>query len=116
MDKENNLTGNGDEGDIVKGAIELMSLEEKSIDDKSVSSTKEIVQLSETKDRNETKSELFGGQALVKKYQKWLRYEIVGLCILIAVVWGLLTLPIIFFYLPISVVSSISHLTTYLSL
>ena len=47
----------------------------------------------------------FGGQALMKRYQKWLRVEIAGLCVLIIIVWGLLTLPIVFYYQPLPVVS-----------
>ncbi len=39
----------------------------------------------------------------LKKYQRWLRLELVGVCLLMAVVWALLTLPIIFYYLPVAV-------------
>lgn len=51
--------------------------------------------------------DLFGGKALLKKYQRWLRVEIVGICILMAIVWGLLSLPIVFYYIPVPVVRSI---------
>ena len=47
--------------------------------------------------------ESFGGQVLLKKYMRRLQVEIVGLCVLMAIVWGLLTLPIVFFYRPVSV-------------
>ena len=35
--------------------------------------------------------------------QIWLRLEVVGLLVLIAIVWGLLTLPIIFYHIPVTV-------------
>ena len=35
--------------------------------------------------------------------QFWLRLEVVGLSVLIVIVWGLLTLPIIFFHIPVTV-------------
>ena len=44
-------------------------------------------------------------QGLTKRYRIWLQFEVVLLCILMAVVWGLLSLPIIFYYHPIPVVS-----------
>ena len=76
----------------------------------------EDIQLNEKQDPGDSKlkEDLFGGQALVKKYEKWLRYEVIGLCIVIVIVWGLLTLPVIFFYLPVSVVSSINIVSVYL--
>ena len=42
--------------------------------------------------------------ALLKKYQRRLNMELAGLCVLMGIVWGLLMLPIIFFYLPVAVV------------
>ena len=35
--------------------------------------------------------------------QFWLRLEVIGLLVLIVIVWGLLTLPIIFYYIPVTV-------------
>ena len=35
--------------------------------------------------------------------QFWLRLEVIGLLVLIVIVWGLLTLPIIFFHIPVTV-------------
>ena len=43
----------------------------------------------------------FGGDEAERRYKIWLRAEIVGLCIVIVIVWGLLFLPIIFYHLPI---------------
>ncbi len=60
------------------------------------------------------------GHGSLKKYQRWLRFELVGVCLLMAIVWGLLTLPIIFYYLPVAVVSytesasSLSKASSYL--
>lgn len=48
--------------------------------------------------------DVFGGQAVLKKYKTKLRVEFIGLFALMAVVWGLLTLPIIFYYIPSSLV------------
>ena len=36
----------------------------------------------------------------VNPEKKWLRLQVVGLIVAIAVVWGLLSLPVIFFHLP----------------
>ena len=41
---------------------------------------------------------------LLKKYHRRLHVELAGLCILMAIVWGLLMLPVVFFYLPVQVV------------
>ena len=49
--------------------------------------------------------DMLGGQAVLKKYKRRLRVEIVGLCVLMAIVWGLLTLPIVFYFYPTPVVS-----------
>lgn len=54
--------------------------------------------------KEENKSS-FDGQALLKQYQQWLRVELAGLCVLMAVVWGFLMLPITFYYLPATVVN-----------
>lgn len=43
------------------------------------------------------------GQAVLKKHKRRLRVVNVGLCVLMVIVWGLLTLPIVFFYNPISI-------------
>ena len=48
-----------------------------------------------------TSSEI--GQDQQRKYQRWLATELAGLCVLMAIVWGLLMLPIIFYYLPVDV-------------
>ena len=32
----------------------------------------------------------------------WMRVEVVGLSILIVIVWGLLTLPTVFYHIPVS--------------
>lgn len=42
----------------------------------------------------------------LRNYQKWLRMELAVLCVLMAIVWGLLMLPIIFYHLPTTVVST----------
>ena len=47
-----------------------------------------------------------GGQNLAKPYQRWLQFEVVVLCFVMVIVWGLLMLPIVFFYHPIPVVSN----------
>ena len=49
----------------------------------------------------------FDGQASQRKYQKWIKVELVALCVLMAIVWALLTLPIIFYYLPFELVSRV---------
>ena len=49
--------------------------------------------------------DLFGAHAILKKYKTKLRVEVVGLFALMVVVWGLLTLPIIFYFIPSSLVS-----------
>ena len=36
-----------------------------------------------------------------RKYKVWLRVEIVVLFAVIVVVWGLLLLPVVFYYLPV---------------
>ena len=41
-----------------------------------------------------------GKEAVERRYKLWLRAEIVGLCILILIVWGLLLLPIVFYHQP----------------
>ena len=71
-----------------------------------------MVKLTEAQSRDDiadetkpSKDEGAGGRALVERYQRWLQYEVVGLGVLIVIVWALLTLPIIFFYLPLKVVS-----------
>ena len=46
---------------------------------------------------------LFGGQNLAKTYQKWLQLEVVALSFVMVIVWGLLMLPIVFYYHPIPV-------------
>ena len=38
-----------------------------------------------------------------RKYRRWLNMEIAGLCMLTAIVWGLLMVPIIFYYLHVDV-------------
>ena len=43
----------------------------------------------------------FGGEDAERRYKLWLRAEIVGLCVLIVIVWGLLSLPIVFYDLPV---------------
>ena len=53
-------------------------------------------------------------QPVFKKYKKRLRVEIVGLCVLMVIVWGLLTFPIVFFYKPlaVSVVCGANYIVT----
>ena len=41
-----------------------------------------------------------GAEEIERRYKKWLRAEVVGLAVLIIIVWGLLLLPIVFYYLP----------------
>ena len=42
-----------------------------------------------------------------EKYPRWLYVELAGLCVLIAIIWGLMTIPIILYYIPVTVVSNI---------
>lgn len=53
------------------------------------------------KEDNSKSSKRFGGGDLEHRYKLCLRAEIVGLCVLIVIVWGLLSLPIVFYHLPI---------------
>jgi hypothetical protein len=41
---------------------------------------------------------LLGGEGLPKKYRIWLLLEVVVLCVLLIIVWGLLTIPVIIFF------------------
>lgn len=47
----------------------------------------------------------FGADDAERRYKLCLRAEIVGLCVVIVIVWGLLLLPIVFYHLPIATVS-----------
>ena len=47
-----------------------------------------------------------GGDEAERKYKTWLRVEIVALCVVILIVWGLLLLPVVFYNLPASTVVS----------
>ena len=49
--------------------------------------------------------EKLGGDAAERRYKLCLRAEIVGLCVVIVIVWGLLLLPIVFYHLPVASVS-----------
>lgn len=49
------------------------------------------------------KPELFNSKPVLKKR---IYTDIVGLTVLIAIVWGLLALPIIFYYRPVAIVST----------
>ena len=81
--------------------------------------------------RNESTKNLFGGeqkqQQLPKggrkgllgedperRYKLCLRVKIVGLSALIVIVWGLLTLPIVFYHLPAVVVSNVVLVQNYI--
>ena len=44
---------------------------------------------------------------ILHRHQRWLRLELAGLCVLMAIVWALLILPIVFYYLPVAVVSTL---------
>ena len=46
-----------------------------------------------------------GKDRLPKKYRRWLQFDIVLLTTLMVITWGLLTLPIVFYYHPLPVVS-----------
>lgn len=46
-----------------------------------------------------------GGDEAERRYKLCLRAEIVGLCVVIVIVWGLLLLPIVFYHLPLASVS-----------
>ena len=75
------------------------------------SSVTEIAMTESTPDNGGAKSvedvRLSNGHDLVEdkqfSLQFWLRLEVVGLLVLIAIVWGLLTLPIIFYHIPVTV-------------
>lgn len=45
-------------------------------------------------------------ESLLRKYQRRLNVELAGLCVLMVIVLGLLTLPIIYYYLPVEVASN----------
>ena len=47
----------------------------------------------------------FGADDAERRYKVCLRAEIVGLCVVIVIVWGLLLLPIVFYHLPVAAVS-----------
>ena len=51
---------------------------------------------------------LFGGENMAKKYRRWLQFEVVALCVLMVIVWGLLSIPIIIFYFPPAVNATVS--------
>ena len=51
------------------------------------------------------RSTIVDGAAKVAKYKRWIWVEIVALSLLIVVVWCLLSLPVVFFHLPIALVS-----------
>ena len=48
-----------------------------------------------------------GGDEAERRYRLCLRAEIVGLCVVIVIVWGLLLLPIVFYHIPLASVSII---------
>ena len=48
------------------------------------------------------------GDDAERRYKLCLRAEIVGLCVVIVIVWGLLLLPIVFYHLPLAS-DSVSH-------
>lgn len=56
---------------------------------------------SNQKQEDSKSSKRFGGDDLERRYKLCLRAEIVGLSVLIVVVWGLLSLPIVFYHLPV---------------
>ena len=51
-----------------------------------------------------------GGDEAERRYKLCLRAEIVGLCVVIVIVWGLLLLPIVFYHIPLASVSIIKYL------
>jgi hypothetical protein len=55
-----------------------------------------------------------GGDEAERRYKLCLRAEIVGLCIVIVIVWGLLLLPIVFYHIPVASVS-VEHSLAYYS-
>ena len=68
--------------------------------------TESMLNGTNTKRESRRGSAKYGGQeAAEKRYKLWLRAEIVGLCILILIVWGLLLLPIVFYHQPVVSVS-----------
>jgi hypothetical protein len=50
----------------------------------------------------ESSGETLGGDEAERRYKLCLRAEIVGLCIVIVIVWGLLLLPIVFYHIPVA--------------
>ena len=58
-----------------------------------------------SRSQKQGKSGKFGGDDVERRYKLCLRAEIVGLCIVIVIVWGLLLLPIVFYHLPVATVS-----------
>ena len=52
--------------------------------------------------RSTTKNKkLFGKEGAKNRYKLWLRFEQVGLAVVIIIIWGLFALPIIFYHLPV---------------
>jgi hypothetical protein len=49
---------------------------------------------------------LLGGEDLPRKYRIWLLLEVVVLCVLMIVVWGLLTIPVVLVFSPLQVMVS----------
>lgn len=54
------------------------------------------------------------GEDLERRHKLCLRAKIVGLSVLIVIVWGLLTLPIVFYHLPTVVVSNVVLVQNYI--
>ena len=59
-----------------------------------------------SRSQKQDKSGKLGGDDVERRYKLCLRAEIVGLCIVIVIVWGLLLLPIVFYHLPVATVSA----------
>ena len=58
----------------------------------------------ERSSKKQEEGSTFDGQSLLRKYRRLLRVEVAGLCVLMVVVWGLLALPVVFYFLPLAVV------------
>ena len=59
---------------------------------------------SERSSKKQEEGSTFDGQSLLRKYRRLLRVEVAVLCVLMVVVWGLLALPVVFYFLPLAVV------------
>ena len=68
-----------------------------------MNSRSSVTEIAMTESTPISTEDLHGHDVKQFSLQFWLRLEVVGLLVLIVIVWGLLTLPIIFFHIPVTV-------------